>query len=127
MTKRFLFPTRSAVEREIEAVENPKGMRLNDGKETVRLPVGTLRLMLTLIDEFAPATGAVPAKGLRMLTSDEIDKLVQASMLAGDSCRAIIKRTAYKTLEVNGGDSPPPNNEKPTPDEGGPFKLPKKQ
>ena len=48
------FPSRRAVERAIESVENPKGMHLNDGKERVILPGGTLRYMLALIDHTSP-------------------------------------------------------------------------
>ena len=48
------FPSRRAVERAIESVENPKGMHLNDGKERVILPGGTLRYMLALIDRASP-------------------------------------------------------------------------
>ena len=48
------FPSRRAVERAIESVENPKGMHLNDGKERVVLPGGTLRYMLALIDHTSP-------------------------------------------------------------------------
>lgn len=47
------FPSRRAVEREIERTENPSGMQLNDGKERVSLPAGTLRYMLALIDRSA--------------------------------------------------------------------------
>jgi hypothetical protein len=50
--------------------------------------------------------GAVPSPApvaaVRMLTSEEIDKLVQDSAMIQDSARGLIKRTAYKTLEVNG-------------------------
>jgi hypothetical protein len=48
------FPSRRAVERAIESVENPKGIHLNDGKERVILPGGTLRYMLALIDHASP-------------------------------------------------------------------------
>ena len=48
------FPTRRAVEREIERTANPTGMHLNDGKERVALPGGTLRHMLALIDRTSP-------------------------------------------------------------------------
>jgi hypothetical protein len=48
------WPSRRAVERAIESVENPKGMHLNDGKERVTLPGGTLRYMLALIDRTSP-------------------------------------------------------------------------
>lgn len=44
------FPNRRAVEREIERIQNPKGMHLNDGKERVILPGGTLRYLLALAD-----------------------------------------------------------------------------
>lgn len=47
------FPARRAVEREIERTENPSGLHLNDGKERVFLPAGTLRYMLALIDRGA--------------------------------------------------------------------------
>ncbi len=47
------FPNRYIVEREIEKSANPTGMRLNDGKERVTLPCGTLRFMLNLIDRTA--------------------------------------------------------------------------
>lgn len=49
------FPNRYAVEREIEAAENPAPgtMLLNDGHERVRLPGGTLRRMLAVIDRLA--------------------------------------------------------------------------
>jgi len=49
------FPNRYAVEREIEAAENPAPgtMHLNDGHERVRLPGGTLRRMLAAIDRLA--------------------------------------------------------------------------
>jgi len=49
------FPNRYAVEREIEAAENPVTgtMHLNDGHERVRLPGGTLRRMLAVIDQLA--------------------------------------------------------------------------
>ena len=48
------FPTRKAVEREIERTANPTGMHLNDCKERVALPGGTLRHMLALIDRTSP-------------------------------------------------------------------------
>lgn len=44
------FPNRHHVEREIERSVNHKGMHLNDAKERVTLPSGTLRFMLALID-----------------------------------------------------------------------------
>jgi len=49
------FPNRYAVEREIEAAENTVTgtMLLNDGHERVRLPGGTLRRMLAVIDRLA--------------------------------------------------------------------------
>lgn len=62
------FPNRRWVEDAIKAAENPQGMRLNDGKERVTLPGGTLRIMLRLID--AAAQPAVP-EGLEALTEAE--------------------------------------------------------
>jgi hypothetical protein len=44
------FVNRRNVEQEIRRAEHPTGMQLNDGKERVTLPGGTLRLMLRLID-----------------------------------------------------------------------------
>jgi len=55
------FPSRRAVEREIERTENPSGLHLNDGKERVARPAGTLRYMLALIDR--NALDAPGAKG----------------------------------------------------------------
>lgn len=48
-----VFPGRRHVEEAIQSAENPTGMQLNDGKERVTLPGGTLRLMLRLIDDAA--------------------------------------------------------------------------
>lgn len=53
LTPPYDFPGRREVEQEIQAAENPKGMQLNDGKERVRLPGGTLRRMLAIIDQLA--------------------------------------------------------------------------
>ena len=58
------FPGRREVEREIERTENPTGMRLNDSKERVILPGGTLRRMLRIIDATPPARPALPGGGL---------------------------------------------------------------
>ena len=44
------FYNRPAIEREIESIENPHGMRLNDAKERPILPGGTLRRLLVVID-----------------------------------------------------------------------------
>jgi len=44
------FYNRPAIEREIESIENPHGMRLNDAKERAILPAGTLRRLLVVID-----------------------------------------------------------------------------
>lgn len=44
------FGSRAAVERELQRLAHPTGMQLNDGKERVVLPGGTLALMLRLID-----------------------------------------------------------------------------
>ncbi len=52
------FPGRREVEREIERTENPTGMLLNDSKERVILPGGTLRCMLRIIDAARPALDA---------------------------------------------------------------------
>ena len=54
------FPTRRAVEREIERISNPTGMHLNDAKERVTLPGGTLRFMLALIDRTSPPAQQEP-------------------------------------------------------------------
>lgn len=62
---RFEFPNRQAVEREIESAENPKGMRLNDGKERVTLPGGTLRYMLAVMDKLNAEKEAAYAAGQR--------------------------------------------------------------
>lgn len=62
---RYAFPSRQAVEREIESVENPRGMRLNDGMERPRLPGGTLRYMLAVIDRLNAAKDAAYAAGQR--------------------------------------------------------------
>ena len=65
------FPTRRSVEREIERTANPTGMHLNDGKERVTLPGGTLRHMLALIDRTSP-----PAQRTWVgLTDKEIENL----------------------------------------------------
>jgi hypothetical protein len=42
---------RQNVERAIEDLENPSGMQLNDSKDRVILPGGTLKRMLQIIDE----------------------------------------------------------------------------
>ena len=55
------FPGRREVEREIERTENPTGMRLNDSKERVILPGGTLRRMLRIIDAVPPALARLAA------------------------------------------------------------------
>lgn len=44
------FYNRVLIEREIESIERPHGMYLNDGKERPILPGGTLRRMLVVID-----------------------------------------------------------------------------
>jgi len=62
------WPSRRAVELAIESVENPKGMHLNDGKERVILPGGTLRYMLALIDRTS-----TPKR--QPLTDEQIDCL----------------------------------------------------
>lgn len=59
LTVRCEFPNRPAVEREIESAENPQGMQLNDGKERVRLPGGTLRYMLAKLDQQATELAAL--------------------------------------------------------------------
>lgn len=69
------FPNRYAVEREIEAAENPAPgtMHLNDGHERVRLPGGTLRRMLAVIDQLAAMASSaqdVPSAGLLKLVCD---------------------------------------------------------
>jgi hypothetical protein len=46
---------RRAIEDAIHSAENPTGMHLNDGKDSVRLPGGTLRRMLAIIDAQAAA------------------------------------------------------------------------
>jgi hypothetical protein len=53
---------RQAVERAISSAENPAPgtMQLNDGKERVTLPGGTLRRMLAIIDQLA--THPTPAE-----------------------------------------------------------------
>ena len=52
-TKLPTFYNRQAIERELESIENPRGLRLNDGKERSILPGGTLRRVLNIIDEQA--------------------------------------------------------------------------
>ena len=64
------FPTRRAVEREIERTANPTGMHLNDGKERVALPGGTLRHMLALIDRTSPPSLSLAQR--KPLTDEEI-------------------------------------------------------
>lgn len=54
------LPTRRAVERELERLANHTGMHLNDGKERVTLPGGTLRRMLNLIDRASPPAQRKP-------------------------------------------------------------------
>ena len=66
------FPTRKAVEREIERTANPTGMHLNDGKERVALPGGTLRHMLALIDRTSPPAPA-PAQECKWPTCQRED------------------------------------------------------
>ena len=44
---------RRAIEREVERLRNPTGMQLNDGKERVTLPGGTLERVLKVIDYLA--------------------------------------------------------------------------
>lgn len=58
------FPGRRYVVEAIKAAENPTGMRLNDGKERVTLPGGTLRLMLRLIDGRVRDEVATPAEAI---------------------------------------------------------------
>lgn len=62
LTVRCEFPNRPAVEREIESAENPQGMQLNDGKERVRLPAGTLRYMLAKLDAQASLIARLEGK-----------------------------------------------------------------
>ena len=76
------FPNRRAVEREIERIQNPKGMHLNDGKERVILPGGTLRYLLALADR---ATS--PQRPWVGLTDDEVEDCMEMSIQK--TCRAI--------------------------------------
>ena len=66
------FPSRRAVERAIESVENPKGMHLNDGKERVILPGGTLRYMLALIDHTSPPQRQTEQEPVAWHTEDHL-------------------------------------------------------
>ncbi len=52
------FPGRRQVEQAIESAEHPTGMHLNDGKERVILPGGTLRRMLRMIDALSEQPAA---------------------------------------------------------------------
>ena len=72
------FPTRKAVEREIERTANPTGMHLNDGKERVALPGGTLRHMLALIDRTSP-----PAQRTWVGLTDEDIRQCSRDVVAG--------------------------------------------
>ena len=76
------FPNRRAVEREIERIQNPKGMHLNDGKERVILPGGTLRYLLALADR---ATS--PQRPWVGLTDDEVEDCMEMSIQK--TCRAV--------------------------------------
>jgi hypothetical protein len=65
---------RAAVERAISSAENPAPgtMQLNDGKERVTLPGGTLRRMLAIIDQLAThPTPAERAEQPKKLTFEE--------------------------------------------------------
>ncbi len=60
MTARF--PNRLAVERAIADAKNHGGMRLNDGKERVTLPGGTLQYMLATMDNHVAQLEAMRAQ-----------------------------------------------------------------
>ena len=88
------FPSRRAVERAIESVENPKGMHLNDGKERVILPGGTLRYMLALIDHTSP-----PQREWVGLTEDEINIIyAEPQTMIGQYARAIEAKLRSKNV-----------------------------
>ena len=86
------FPTRRSVEREIERTANPTGMHLNDGKERVTLPGGTLRHMLALIDRTSPPAQRKP------LTDKEIWQLVDGT---NGSVTAFARAIEAKLKEKN--------------------------
>ena len=77
------FPARKAVEREIERTANPTGMHLNDGKERVALPGGTLRHMLALIDRTSPPSLSLAQRPWRGLTDEERGQIINANFGAG--------------------------------------------
>jgi len=71
------FPGRREVEREMERTENPTGMVLNDSKERVILPGGTLRRMLRMIDDAAAQGDARDAEIARLRNRlEDLDDIV---------------------------------------------------
>jgi hypothetical protein len=86
------FPNRRAVEREIERIQNPKGMHLNDGKERVILPGGTLRYLLALADR-----STSPQRPWVGLTGQEKALIASVSLDVHDA----VHRTEAKLKEKN--------------------------
>ena len=89
------FPARKAVEREIERTTSPTGMHLNDGKERVALPGGTLRHMLALIDRTSP-----PQRIWAGLTDEDIQEVRENCGITHHA----IKTIEAKLKEKNSGD-----------------------
>ena len=65
------FYNRQAIEREIESIENPHGMRLNDAKERPILPGGSLRRLLVVIDAQAERVAELEAQTAQLTASLE--------------------------------------------------------
>ena len=100
------FPTRKAVEREIERTTSPTGMHLNDGKERVALPGGTLRHMLALIDRTSPAQRQarsadtwVNATTWRGLTHEEHMEIMTGTMTTSSRMAAVEAKLKEKNSD----------------------------